>query len=85
MAALDGQPTRVDLYQTALDAAAAHCTQGEDQLAKLALAGRDELAKHGITENALSVLQHVTTAASGATGKVDCVSTAAAYTILREG
>lgn len=85
LAAADGQPTQTAQYQVALDAASQHCTQTQDQLARLALAGRAELKQHGITENALSVLQHVASSASGVSFKMDCVGVLAAYTVLREG
>lgn len=72
-------------YDMALDQFAAHCTQSRAQVAAMIPRVLADLQENGVEdETLLSVTQHLTTAASGVSGRTDCVGVAAAYAVLRE-
>jgi hypothetical protein len=72
-------------YDVALDQLATHCTQSRDQIAVMVPKVLKDLQDNGINDETLmSVAQHLTTSASGLTGKIDCVSIAAGYAVIRE-
>ncbi len=72
-------------YDLALDQLAGHCTQSRDFLAGMVPKVLADLQTNGVNDETLTtVAQHLTTSASGLSGKVDCVDVAAAYATLRE-
>lgn len=84
LADLDGDVRPVDQYQAALDAWAARCNEGPEQLAGYAYATVEDLRKNGVTdETEYSALVHLKDAVPAGM-KMKCEDVAASYLVLRE-
>lgn len=73
-------------YQAALTALTKQCTQTDPvQLANMTDAVESGLAKTGVSEDRLSLLQHFSASIPAGSKPMNCVDVFAAYETLREG